>query len=326
MTGFDTAEIDILISEIGSDAPDPADQVPIIDPSKPAVSRLGDLWQIGSHVLLCGNALEKESYTRLLRGQKAQMVFVDPPYNVPIAGHVSGLGKLTHREFPMASGEMAPDQFTEFLRSAFGHLADFSVDGSIHFICMDWRHIREVSDAAGDIYRELKNICIWAKTDAGMGSLYRSAHEFVFKNGSAPHINNVELGRFGRNRTNIWQYPGASTLGGNRAENLELHPTVKPLALVADAILDCSKRGGIILDAFAGGGTTLLAAEKTGRVGAELELDPLYVDVIIRRFEETFGIKAVYVGSGLEFDRVAEQRASQDDEESQPTRKRGRTP
>jgi len=197
------------------------------------------------------------------------MVFTDPPYNVAISGNVSGLGKVKHREFAMASGEMSAHEFTEFLEEALLRLAEFSTDGSIHFTFMDWRHVRELLEAAAKPYSELKNLCVWAKTNAGMGSLYRSQHElvFVFKKGTAPHVNNVELGRFGRNRTNVWNYPGANTFGSDRNAELAMHPTVKPLALVADAILDCSKRGGIILDAFAGSGTTLIAAEKTGRRG-----------------------------------------------------------
>jgi DNA modification methylase len=328
VTGFDTAEVDVIIGELRQDVPDEADQVPPIDRTVPAISRPGDLWRIGRHSLLCGDALNQDSYERLLQGQKAQMVFTDPPYNVAIHGHVSGLGKVKHREFAMASGEMSPAEFTEFLRSAFHRLNQFSIDGSIHFVCMDWRHIREISEAAAGTYSELKNLCVWAKTNGGMGSLYRSAHElvFVFKNGRAPHINNVELGRFGRNRTNIWQYAGATTFGSERGASLAMHPTVKPIAMVADAILDCSKRGGIILDAFAGSGTTLLAAEKTGRIGCAIELDPQYVDVIVRRFQETYGTRVVYAENGLEFDRVAKERASRDDEDSQPSRKRRRTP
>lgn len=311
VTGFETAEVDLIIGELGQDTPDEADQVPPIDRTVPAVSKPGDLWRLGRHYLLCGDALNQASYDKLLQGQRAQMVFIDPPYNVAIDGHVSGLGKVKHREFAMASGEMSPTEFTQFLRSAFRQLNQFSIDGSIHFVCMDWRHIREVSDAAADTYSELKNLCVWAKTNAGMGSLYRSAHElvFVFKNGRASHINNVELGRFGRHRTNVWQYAGATTFGSERDASLAMHPTVKPVAMVADAILDCSERGGIILDSFAGSGTTLVAAEKTGRIGCAIELDPQYVDVIVRRFEKTYGTKVVYADSGLDFQSVAERRA-----------------
>jgi hypothetical protein len=244
VTGFETAEIDLLISELNEDTPDDADEVPTIDRSVPAVSRPGDLWRISDHLLLCGDALKKDSYVTLLGAQKAQMVFTDPPYNVAIAGNVSGLGKVKHREFAMASGEMSAHEFTEFLETAFMRLADFSTNGSIHFICMDWRHIRELLEAATKPYSELKNLCVWSKTNAGMGSLYRSQHEliFLFKKGTAPHVNNVELGRFGRNRTNVWNYPGVNTFGKDRGTELAMHPTVKPVALVADAILDCSYR------------------------------------------------------------------------------------
>jgi DNA modification methylase len=323
VTGFETAEIDPIISELGQKTPDEADQVPPIDRTVPAVSRPGDLWRIGPHYLLCGDALEKNSYDRLLQDQKAQMVFVDPPYNVAIDGHVSGLGKVKHREFAMASGEMSPTEFTHFLRSAFGHLVQFSSDGSIHFVCMDWRHIREVSDAAAETYSEFKNLCVWTKTNAGMGSLYRSAHElvFVFKNGRAPHINNVELGRFGRNRTNVWQYAGTTTFGSERDAALAMHPTVKPLAMVADAVLDCSKRGGIILDAFAGSGTTLLAAERTGRRGYGIELDAHYADTIIRRFREQHSICAVDAATGVTFDRLASERTVSNDETKEDNRR-----
>lgn len=310
VTGFETAEIDLIVSEASDNEPDEADVVPEIDRSVPAVSRLGDCWQIGEHFLLCGDALKPESYERLLGGERAQMVFTDPPYNVRIAGNVSGLGKARHREFAMASGEMTQREFTNFLRRALVNLAEFSVDGSIHFICMDWRHIRELADAADDAYTELKNICVWSKSNAGMGSLYRSAHEFVFvyKNGRSKHINNVELGRFGRGRTNVWQYAGMSSFGRDRDATLAGHPTPKPLAMVSNAILDCSKRNGIILDAFAGSGTTLLASEKTGRRGYGIELDPHYVDLIIKRFEENYGLEAIHVDSELSFGRVRAER------------------
>jgi DNA modification methylase len=310
VTGFETAEIDLLINELGEDTADDADEVPQIDRSVPAVSRLGDLWHIGNHALLCGDALNRDSYGALLGAHKAQMVFSDPPYNVSIAGHVSGLGKIKHREFAMASGEMNAQEFTKFLATAFTRLADFSTNGSIHFICMDWRHMRELLDAAVEPYNELKNLCVWAKTNAGMGSLYRSQHElvFVFKKGTAPHVNNVELGRFGRNRTNVWNYPGVNTFGRDRGSELAMHPTVKPLALVADAILDCSKRGAIILDAFAGSGTTLIVSEKAGRRGYGIEIDPYYIDTIIRRFDEVYGLKAVHAESKLGFESLQSNR------------------
>jgi DNA modification methylase len=320
VTGFETAEIDLLIQDLNNSTPDEADEVPEVDRSKPAVSRRGDFWRIGNHVLHCGDALDKDSYAKLLGTKKAQMVFTDPPYNVAIGGNVSGLGKVRHREFAMASGEMSAEEFTRFLEAAFNCLAEFSINGSLHFICMDWRHMRELLDAAANPYRELKNLCVWSKTNAGMGSLYRSQHElvFVFKKGSAPHINNVELGRFGRNRSNVWNYAGLNTFGSDRDTELAMHPTVKPVALVADAILDCSKRGGIVLDIFAGSGTTLIAAEKTGRHGYGIEIDPYYVDTIIRRFDAVHGQKALHVGSKSDFAAVSRRRSEEkkDDQES----------
>ncbi len=313
VTGFETAEIDLLIQDLNQGTPDEADEVPVVDRAAPAVSRPGDLWRIGNHVLLCGDALNKDNYAKLLGSKKAQMVFTDPPYNVAIAGNVSGLGKVKHREFAMASGEMSPDEFTKFLEEALIRFVQFSTNGSIHFICMDWRHIRELLDAAAKPYRELKILCVWSKTNAGMGSLYRSQHElvFVFKNGCAPHINNVELGRFGRNRSNVWNYAGQNTFGNDRETELAMHPTVKPVALVADAILDCSKRGQIVLDAFAGSGTTLIAAEKTGRHGYGIEIDPYYVDTIIRRFEAVYGVKAKHTDSSLDFAAVSRRRSKE---------------
>jgi 16S rRNA G966 N2-methylase RsmD len=309
LTGFELPEIDLLFGELDGSKSDAADELPEVDGDRPAITRIGDLWQIGEHFLLCGDSTKRESYEALLRGAKAQAVFTDPPYNVRIVGNVSGLGKAAHREFAMASGEMTPAEFTAFLRTVFDHLAGFSVDGSLHYICMDWRHMREVLDSTG-AYSELKNLCVWAKTNAGMGSLYRSQHELVFvcKHGAANHINNVELGRFGRNRTNVWTYAGVNTFGKDREAELAMHPTVKPVALVADAILDCSHRGGIVLDAFAGSGSTLIAAEKTGRKGYGIEIDPRYVDTIIRRFAKVYDLNARCTETGKNFEDVAQER------------------
>jgi hypothetical protein len=235
--------------------------------------------------------------------------FTDPPYNVPIEGHASGLGATHHRPFLMASGEMDSSEFTAFLGEAFRNLAAFSVAGSIHFVCMDWRHMEELLAAGRATYGELKNLCVWVKDNAGMGSLYRSQHElvFVFKHGHNGHRNNVQLGRFGRNRSNIWRYPGANSFArcGEEGNLLALHPTVKPVAMVADAILDCSARGEIVLDAFLGSGTTLIAAERTGRRCCGLELDPAYVDTIIRRWQVLTGGSARHAASGRNFDDLA---------------------
>ena len=312
MIGFETAEIDLLIGDAAvGDAADPADAIAEIDPMAPVVSSPGDLWSIGPHRLLCGDATDTAAYARLMDGRKARMVFVDPPYNVPIDGHVSGLGRVKHAEFAMASGERSEAEFVAFLETTLGHHAASCTEGAIHFVCMDWRHAGELIVAGRRVYSELKNVCVWVKTNAGMGSLYRSQHEliFAFKVGSVPHVNNVELGRHGRTRTNVWTYAGVNSFGAGRAEALSMHPTVKPVRLVADAILDCSRRGAIVLDGFAGSGTTLLAAERTGRIGYGLEIEPRYVDVAIRRLAEHAGLEAVHVESGMSFAEVAAARA-----------------
>lgn len=301
ITGFEVPEIDLLIAGVTDTPPedDPADDIPEVDEANP-VSQPGDLWRLGRHRLLCGDATERESLERLLDVEEAQMVFTDPPYNVRIDGHVCGLGSVKHAEFAMAAGEMSPAQFTAFLETVFGQLADHSVDGAIQFICMDWRHLGEVVAAGNAAYSELKNLCVWAKTNGGMGSLYRSQHElvFVFKAGTAPHINNVELGKHGRYRTNVWTYAGINSFGAGRDADLAMHPTVKPVALVADAMLDCSRRGGIVLDAFSGSGTTIIAAERTGRRGYAIEIDPAYVDVAIKRYQQLTGEAAILGETG----------------------------
>ena len=241
--GFETAEIDILLDSVAEAASD-ADDLPEIAADKPPVSRLGDLWILGPHRLLCGSALDFLAFEELLQGRLATMVITDPPYNVKINGHVSGLGQAKHREFAMGSGEMTDSQFVEFLTTSLGYAASNSIDGAIHDIFMDWRHLHQLSVAASSIYSEQKNLCVWNKSNAGMGSLYRSKHELVvvYKVGTAPHINNIELGRTGRYRTNVWDYAGVNTFGKNRDAMLAMHPTVKPVALVADAIKDCSRR------------------------------------------------------------------------------------
>lgn len=301
-TGFEMGEIDVLISGIGH-ADDEADRLPEIDPSLPPLSRPGDLWLLGPHRLLCADATKAESFTRLMSGEAAQIVFTDPPYNVPIDGHVSGLGAIKHSEFAMAAGEMSEIEFTTFLETVLGHMAAHSVDGAIHFVCMDWRHLYELQTASRAVYDALKNLCVWNKTNGGMGSLYRSKHELVavYKAGHGPHINNIELGAHGRYRTNVWDYAGVNSFGAERGATLAMHPTVKPVAMVADAIKDCSKRGGIVLDAFAGSGTTLIAAERTGRRGFGMELDPRYVDAALTRYRDLTGNEAVHAGTDLNF-------------------------
>jgi len=318
--GFQTAEIDMILDTVAAVssavAAGPDDIVPPLDPASFVITRPGDIWHLGPHILLCGDALDPAAYDELLGNDRAQMGFTDPPYNVPINGHVSGLGKVQHREFAMASGEMSREDFTAFLTTASGYMAQYSIDGSIHYLCTDWRHIDEMSAATRASFAELKALCVWNKTNGGMGSLYRSKHELVFvcKNGTAPHINNVQLGRHGRYRTTVWDYAGANSFGATRQEDLADHPTVKPVALVADAIRDCSQRGGLILDPFAGSGTTILAADRTGRKAAAIEIDPRYVDVAVRRWQSRTGGTATLAGNSSSFASVeSERRASAGD-------------
>lgn len=305
LTGFETGEIDLLLDG-ASPAASKDDTVP--EPEAVVISRPGDLWHLGAHRLLCGDACEAASYDRLMGGRKAVSVFADPPYNVAVDGHASGNGAIHHRAFAMASGEMSPTEYSAFLSTIFGHLIASSRDGSIHYICMDWRHLPETLKA-GTLYGEHKNLIVWDKGTAGMGSFYRSQHELilVFKNGTAPHINNFGLGEMGRYRTNVWSYPGLNAGGAKRREQLLMHPTVKPVAMVADAIRDCSRRGDLILDPFMGSGTTLIAAERTGRVACGLELDPAYVDTAIRRYEAATG-QTAELSTGESFAEVAADR------------------
>jgi len=286
--GFEVAEIDSLIEGIGpEEAGDPVDDV--VPDFAPRRVYPGDVWQLGPHRLVCGDALDAEVLALLMQGDVARMVFCDPPYNVKIDGHVGGSGRTKHREFAMASGEMTESEFSTFLTDAFRNLADHSMDGSIHFLCMDWRHMREMLAAGHAVYDELKNLIVWAKDNGGMGTFYRSRHEliFAFKKGTAPHVNSFELGQHGRYRTNVWNYRGVNTMRKGRMEELQLHPTVKPVQMIADAIKDVSARGEIVLDTFAGSGSTLIAAEKTGRKARLVELDPIYCDRILTRWEIT---------------------------------------
>ncbi len=300
--GFEMAEIDLLIDGDPETAADPADDVPEPAEGNP-VTQLGDIWHCGKHRLLCGNAVQVESYTALMGEDKAHAIFTDPPYNVKINGHVCGLGRVKHPEFVMGSGEMSGAQQIDFLKTVGLHLTAYSHDGSLHFICMDWRHILELLTAGKAAYTELKNICVWNKDNGGMGSLYRSKHEFVavFKHGTKPHLNNIELGKHGRYRTNVWDYAGVNTIRKDRMAELAMHPTVKPVRMVADAIKDCTKRGQIVLDPFAGSGTTLIAAEQTGRIARCMELDPIYCDTILRRWQQLTGQEATHVATGLTF-------------------------
>lgn len=299
ITGFDMGDIDLILEGKETKIDPKANNIPFI-PDNEIVSQEGDVWQLDKHRLICGNSLKKETLTALMEDKKADMVFTDPPYNVKINGHVCGAGNVQHQEFKFASGEMSSEEFTQFLQSAFERLCECSKDGSLHYICMDWRHIKEIIVAAG-VYEQFKNLCVWRKDNAGMGSFYRSQHEliFMFKHGKEPHINNVELGVHGRYRTNVWCYPSVNTPSEENAEKRAMHPTVKPVEMIKDAILDASNRGGIILDTFLGSGSTLIAAEKSGRICYGAELEPRYIDTAIRRYESLGkGHSAIHLSTG----------------------------
>ena len=237
------------------------------------------------------------------------MAFLDPPYNVAV-GSVMGRGAVKHGEFAMASGEMSRDAFIAFLHRTLGAAAKASVDGAVHFACMDWRHFEELVVASRSVYGAMLNVIAWVKTNAGQGSFYRSQHELigVFRVGATPHLNTIELGRHGRNRTNVWHYAGANTFRAGRLSDLRAHPTVKPVAMIAEAMKDCTRRNEIVLDSFCGSGTTILAAERVGRRGYGLEIDPGYVDVAVRRWQAFSGRDALHVASGLTFEEIELQR------------------
>jgi DNA modification methylase len=306
VTGFEVGEIDVLVEGLMPSPEgelDPADVLPETTISA-HVSKPGDLWSLGRHRVHCGNSLNEHTFLSLMQGRHADIAITDPPYNLAV-NQVTGLGTIRHKNFKMAAGEMTAAEFTDFLAQVCSLLAKHSADGSIHFLFMDWRHIREILQAGEQVYSELKNLCVWVKDNGGMGSLYRSRHEliFIFKSGEAKHRNNVQLGQYGRYRTNVWNYPGVNSFSRTTEEGnlLTLHPTVKPVALVADAIMDCSARGDIVLDPFLGSGTTVIAAERTGRIGYGIELDPTYVDTIVRRWQTFTGLVATHAISGRSF-------------------------
>ena len=285
VTGFSSGELDILLSS--KEDPDD-DAIPPIPPEPR--SRSGDIWRLGDHRIGCGDSRDLDFLHKVVGDSAAvDVAFLDPPYNVRISGHANVTGR--HREFAMASGEMTDEAFRAFLMQTLGAAAKVSRDGAVHFICMDWRHMDDVCAVGRSIYGDLLNLCVWNKSNAGMGSLYRSRHElvFVYRVGTAPHFNAVELGRHGRNRTNVWDYASVNSLAGSRREELALHPTVKPTALVADAIQDVTRRGELVLDSFLGSGTTLIASERCGRRFCGLDIDPGYVDVAMERWSTMTG-------------------------------------
>jgi DNA modification methylase len=311
-TGFSLPEVDIVMQPEPEGFPLETDELPQ-SPAEP-VSRNGDLWMLDEHRLLCGDALDERSYALVLGLQKADACFTDPPWNIPIEGFVSGLGSTKHKDFKMAAGEMTEAAFQEFV-DAFSFLISHNLeDGGIVYSCIDWRSHDKIvlgGKRAGLCH---VNTVIWNKGSGGMGGLYRSAHELipVFCKGKSPKTNNVELGRHGRDRTNVWSYSGANRLGSSAAKALKHHPTPKPVEMVEDALLDVSARGELVLDPFMGSGTTLLAAERSHRIAAGIELDPAYVDVCIRRWQEMTGKAAVLADSHLTFEEIATSRASEE--------------
>jgi DNA modification methylase len=308
ITGFDTSEMDLILLDENK-APTDADVMPDIDEDMPTNCKAGDIWQLGDHRLICGDSTKSEIYERLLGEQRADLVNVDPPYNVPVDGYISGWGKQKHSEFAMATGEMTDDEFLTFLGETFKNLATYSRSGSIHYVFIDWKHVYDVITAGRQHYTEFKNLCVWNKDNAGMGAFYRNKHELicVFKNGSTPHINNFELGQHGRARSNVWDYPAVRTFfkdsetGERRDGLMKLHPTPRPVAMLMDIFLDCSKRGDIVMEPFIGSGTAVLAAEKTGRCCYGIDMEPHYIDLAIRRWQNLTGKLATHAETGQSF-------------------------
>lgn len=291
LTGFSTTEIDLIIN----DEIQKEDNIEDFIDQNNIISKPGDIWQLGNHKLLCGDSLDIKNYKLLFNNEKANMIFTDPPYNVKISGHVqTNSGKINHKEFAFASGEMNADEFTSFLDIVMKNMISFSNPGALHYICMDWRHINEIMTAGNINYDEFKNLCIWNKDNGGMGSLYRSKHEliFIFKpDKNSKHINNVELGKNGRYRTNVWDYAGVNSFKNN--DDLKMHPTVKPYELIYDAILDVTKMNDIVLDPFIGSGSTIIASENSNRRCYGIEYEPMYVDTAIKRWKNLTGEKAI---------------------------------
>ncbi len=314
LLGFEVAEIDMLLEEQAnssiSQAVKEEEKIPLL--SEVAVTRPGDVWDMGRHRLVCGDARDASTYDALLGDEEVGLIFTDPPYNVPIERNVSGKGKVRHEDFAMACGEMSEAQFTQFLEASLGSAAKRCRDGAIAYVCMDWRHMGELLVAGRRVFSELKNVCVWNKSLGSNGTFYRSKYElvFVFKAGEGKHVNNFGLGANGRYRTNVWDYAGVNGFGADRDDALAMHPTVKPVELIKDAILDCSKRGDIVLDCFAGSGSLLVAAHKVGRTARLIEYDPRYCDVIIQRYEKLVGTKVVLAATGQTSEDVAEERMS----------------
>ena len=313
ISGFGSDEIDQIVIG-GENAPEVGDLAP--PPGASAIAQVGDLFLLGPHRLICGNATDPALVERLMQTDVARMVFTDEPFNVAIRGNVSG---GDHREFVMATGEMTDEQFLEFNRKWMDAVIPHLVDGGVLGTFIDWRGLPIAHAAATALGLTPLNLVVWAKTNAGMGSLYRSQHELLplFKKGAASHVNNISLGQRGRHRTNLWTYPGASSFGSDARKGLQDHPTVKPTAMLQDALIDLTNRGEIILDPFLGSGSTLIAAENTGRICCGVELDPLYVDVVIRRYEGVTGTPASLADTGETFKKLVDRRGNDNIDERQ---------
>ncbi len=322
ITGFDPGDIDSVLTDFEDGPGSALDDVPDVQEG-PAVCRTGDIFVLGRHRLLVGDARDETAYAHLMQGEVAEMGIHDVPYNVRIQGNVGGRGRTQHKEFACASGEMSPAEFTSFLQQALNFCAVHSADGAIHFVFIDWRHLRELLAAGAVVFDELKNMCVWVKSNAGQGSFYRSQHELVlvFKHGQATHLNSFGLGGNGRSRSNVWRYAGVNSFRAGRMDELKMHPTVKPVAMIADAMRDCSRRGSIVLDAFVGSGTTIMAAEQVGRRAFCIEIDPHYADVAIRRWQAFTKRDAVLEKSGEPFDEAAKRQMRPDASEKRGSRK-----
>lgn len=309
-TGFSCEELDIIrLDDIEAET----DEDEVEEPADTAISRTGDIWDLDHHRVICGNALDAANYETLLEGKQIHAVISDFPYNVKIAGNVSGLGKVKHGEFAMASGEMTRDQFRDFLTAAINGFKPHLLAGSAVFGFMDWRSIHLLYAAGSAAGLELLNLVVWYKQSGGMGGNYRSAHELiaVHCNGEALRTNNIQLGRHGRDRTNVWSLPGANRRGSSANSMLRHHATPKPVELCVDAILDVTHRGEHVLDPFLGSGTSLIAAEKTGRRCYGIELEPAFVDVAIRRWQELSGRSPILAETGETLELVTERRLAE---------------
>jgi len=312
ITGFEAPEIDnvLEIGGVNPDELDPLDDISDIHkPQQNVVNRNGDLWWLGKNRVLCGNARNPDHLSRLVSDRPIALILTDPPFNLKISGHVrTSNGKFP--EFAEASGEMTTEEFAGFLTEALGSALVFVAEGGLIYCFMDWRHIDEIREAFRRLSLAQINLAVWVKPNGGMGSLYRSRQELIFiaKRKGEAHRNNVELGKHGRYRTNVWEFGGAS--GGTKSEedDFSVHPTVKPVRLLQEAMLDVTVAGEFVLDPFLGSGSTLLAAERVERVCLGLEISPAYVDVTIARWEKMTGREAIHADTGLTFKEVQEQR------------------